>query len=71
MNSIVSQLVLIVTGKEKKMEQIKDRKHVTDIKSGYSSEKKEIMQPKEIKKKEIDPEKIIPFEEDEEFKQIH
>ena len=73
LNSIVSQLVLLVTGKEKLIEQHKKEqieytaKKTNQIKT---YEKKQISQPKESRKKEIDPEKIIPFEEDEEFKQL-
>jgi methyl-accepting chemotaxis protein len=73
LNSIVNNLVLLVTGKEKIIEQVRrnQTEYTTKNKSLTSTiEKKQLTHPN-LKKKEIDPEKIIPFEEDEEFKQVH
>lgn len=82
LNDVVKQLVLIVTGKEETIETkqhhlIQQQEKKVDIKNKQITFKQKnkpdtvLKQEKEKqKKKEINPEKIIPFEEDEEFKEF-
>ncbi|MCK5159279.1 MAG: hypothetical protein KAR08_08990 [Candidatus Heimdallarchaeota archaeon] len=68
LNDIVGQLVSLVTGKmeigEHKLKLVEHKKKGVDIK------KKRTQITQKAKRKEISPEKVIPFEEDEEFTKI-
>ena len=68
LNDIVGQLVSLITGKIE-MEQHKVRL-VEHKEKGVDIKKKRTQITQKAKRKEISPEKVIPFEEDEEFTKI-
>lgn len=78
LNDIVKQITFIIAGYNKvnieqslhKIEYKHEKKETTQVDAKHMDSKQKQIPHKVVKKKEVKPEKIIPFEEDEEFKNI-
>ncbi len=78
MNDIVKQLTFVIAGHNKlsieqslhKIEYRHEKKETTQVDTKEKQLPQKQLPHKLAKKKDVKPEKIIPFEEDEEFKNI-